>query len=156
MSNNRLRPLTAAELPRLSELETCCFTPPWSDAQLLAYLSGKRYLCYGIWQAGRLNGFALLSTVLDEAELLQIGVRPDCRGQGLASELMHYVHEELQSCGVNRNMLEVRSSNEAARKLYVGLGYQEDGIRKGYYPTDRGREDAILMSCNNLTLPSER
>jgi len=156
MSSNLLRPLTAAELPQLSELEACCFTPPWSDAQLLSYLSGERYLCYGIWQAERLNGFALLSTVLDEAELLQIGVRPECRGQGLASELMHYVHEQLQRCGVNRNMLEVRSSNDAARKLYRRLGYQQDGIRKGYYPTDNGSEDAILMSCNNLILLSER
>ncbi len=152
MHNNLLRPLEASDLPHLSELEASCFTPPWSDAQLLSYLRGKRYLCYGLWQAGQLNGFALLSTVLDEAELLQIGIRPEARGQGLAGELLSFVHEQLENCGISRNLLEVRTSNDAARKLYLRLGYKQDAVRKNYYPAEVGYEDAILMSCNNLLL----
>ncbi|WP_299195203.1 ribosomal protein S18-alanine N-acetyltransferase [uncultured Amphritea sp.] len=152
MESNLLRPLEAADLPQLSQLEACCFSPPWSDAQLLSYLRGKRYLCYGLWQDEQLNGFALLTTVLDEAELLQIGIRPEARGQGFSSELLNFVHEQLENCGISRNLLEVRRSNEAARKLYRRLGYKEDGVRKNYYPAEVGYEDAILMSCNNLLL----
>lgn len=156
MSDNHLRPLMVDDLSQLSELQTLCFASPWSETQLHTYLSGQRYRCYGMWQEAQLTGFALLSTVLDEAELLQIGVSPVCRGQGLATELMGYVHEQLHNDDIRRNMLEVRSSNETARKLYLRLGYTEDGIRKGYYPSGNGSEDAILMSCNNLILPSAR
>lgn len=151
MSSEHLRLFVTEDLPSLSELEACCFTPPWSDNQLRSYVAGERHFSVGLWQDNLLNGFALLSTVLDEAELLQIAVRPGCRGAGLAGELMGFAHEELQRRGVVRNMLEVRSSNLAALSLYRRLGYQQDGIRKGYYPSDAGKEDAVLMSCSNLS-----
>jgi ribosomal-protein-alanine N-acetyltransferase len=48
--------------------------------------------------------------------------------------------------GVRRCLLEVRESNTAARGLYETLSFQLDGIRKNYYPTTTGREDALLMS----------
>jgi ribosomal-protein-alanine N-acetyltransferase len=150
MSSKSLRLLVVEDLPSLSEIEACCFVPPWSDSQLHSYITGDRYLSVGLWQSGQLNGFALLSTVLDEAELLQIATRPGQRGKGLAEEVLKFIHEQLLRRGIVRNMLEVRSSNLAALSLYRRLGYQQDGLRKGYYPTDTGREDAILMSCSNL------
>ncbi|RTE66945.1 ribosomal-protein-alanine N-acetyltransferase [Amphritea opalescens] len=150
MNKQNLRTLQETDLAALSALEACCFDPPWSDKLLTSYLSGERYLCFGLWQAEQLIGFALLSTVLDEAELLQIGVHPECRGQGAAGELLQYVHAQLEGQGICRCLLEVRSGNHAALKLYSRLAYQQDGIRKGYYPTANGSEDAVLMSCNNL------
>lgn len=150
MISKSLRLLVTEDLPSLSEIEACCFTPPWSDSQLHSYITGDRYLSVGLWQGGQLNGFALLSTVLDEAELLQIAVRPGLRGKGLAEGVLKFSHEQLSHRGIVRNMLEVRSSNVAALSLYRRLGYQQDGLRKGYYPTDTGREDAVLMSCSNL------
>ena len=150
MTETLLRRLEIEDLSALAELEACCFNPPWSDSQLHSYIVGKRCLSVGLWQGGRLDCFALLSTVLDEAELLQIAVRPDFRGRGLAKRVLQCVHDQLQQRGIVRNMLEVRSSNASAISLYRRLGYQQEGIRKGYYPTANGREDAILMSCNNL------
>ncbi len=150
MSSQSLRLLVIEDLPSLSDIEACCFTPPWSDSQLHSYIAGDRYLSVGLWQGEQLNGFALLSTVLDEAELLQIATRPGFRGKGIAEGVMKFVHEQLHRRGIIRNMLEVRSSNATALSLYRRLGYQQDGLRKGYYPTDTGKEDAILMSCSNL------
>ena len=151
MSSKSIRLLVAEDLPSLSEIEACCFIPPWSDSQLHSYITGDRFLSVGLWQSGQLNGFALLSTVLDEAELLQIAIRPCLRGKGLAEDVLKFAHEQLHRRGIVRNMLEVRSSNVAALSLYRRLGYQQDGLRKGYYPTDTGREDAVLMSCSNLS-----
>jgi ribosomal-protein-alanine N-acetyltransferase len=43
-------------------------------------------------------------------------------------------------------LLEVRRSNTVAQKLYHSEGFHELGIRKGYYPTNEGREDAIILA----------
>jgi ribosomal-protein-alanine N-acetyltransferase len=44
-------------------------------------------------------------------------------------------------------LLEVRASNVAARGLYCNAGFCEISLRRGYYPADNGREDAIVMEC---------
>ena len=44
--------------------------------------------------------------------------------------------------------LEVRPSNEGARKLYRNIGFNEIAVRKNYYPAAKGREDAILMGLS--------
>jgi ribosomal-protein-alanine N-acetyltransferase len=41
--------------------------------------------------------------------------------------------------------LEVRASNVAAITLYDDIGFVEMSVRRGYYPTAKGREDAVLM-----------
>jgi ribosomal-protein-alanine N-acetyltransferase len=48
-------------------------------------------------------------------------------------------------------LLEVRMSNTAAYKLYTKLGFDEVGLRKGYYPARHGREDAIILA-RDLTI----
>ena len=118
------------------------------------YLRQERHCCIGLYAAqdttgNCLAGFAIFSWVLDEAELLQIGVASEFRGQGGAKMLLGESHNMLRTEKIARILLEVRSSNAAAIALYQGLGYCEDGRRKGYYSSSTGREDAILMSCSN-------
>lgn len=90
-------------------------------------------------------------TVLDESELLIIGVRPDLQRQGLASRLLSFVLRELHGKTVLMN-LEVRSGNLPAIGLYKRFGFLQTGIRRGYYPGEKGagREDALLMSLSPL------
>jgi len=42
--------------------------------------------------------------------------------------------------------LEVRASNAAAIALYEQLDFNEVSIRRNYYPTKDGKEDAIMMA----------
>ncbi|MCR2392783.1 ribosomal-protein-alanine N-acetyltransferase, partial [Salmonella enterica] len=42
--------------------------------------------------------------------------------------------------------LEVRASNQAAIALYEDLGFNEVTVRRNYYPSAHGREDAIVMA----------
>ena len=87
----------------------------------------------------RFLGYALLR-VLDDAELLQIGVDEACRRQGIGRKLM----QEVLRLSEGKNLfLEVREGNQAARRLYAGCGFSEIGRRKRYYADPQ--EDAILM-----------
>lgn len=93
-------------------------------------------------------GFCLADITLDEASLLLIAVSPEVRRCGLGAALLTALSESLAARGVCRCLLEVRESGDSARRLYRRCGFQEDGRRRAYYPTDDGtsREDAILMS----------
>jgi len=96
-----------------------------------------------VWVAQQgleLLGYAVLRRFPDGYELFNVLVPASARRRGVASALMARLHERV---GEQPIWLEVRSSNEAAQALYVGLGYEQIGVRTGYY---RDGEDAVLMS----------
>lgn len=141
----KLRPLVPADADVLYELE-CSDNPfPWTRRQFLDSLTGRDF-GWAIEQGELLVGFALFSLVLDEATLVNIMVRPDCRRAGIARRLLGFALPELARRGAQRCLLEVRMSNEPAIALYRSLGFQVDGRRRDYYPAAQGREDALLMS----------
>lgn len=146
---SKLISLDKAYLKPLLDIETACFSSPWSESSLSDYLDGSpRKLAQG-WLESDLVGFALFSVIIDEAELLQVAVEPSKRKQGIAEKLLQQSFQQLKTRGVSRILLEVRASNVTALKLYKRLGFCEDGIRKAYYPPenmDTEREDAVLMS----------
>jgi ribosomal-protein-alanine N-acetyltransferase len=94
----------------------------------------------------RLDGFVVFSQVLDEASIHNIAVHPSRQREGLGRELLAAALQRMQRAGVRRCLLEVRVSNAAARRLYESSGFTLDCVRKNYYPTANGREDALLMS----------
>ena len=89
-------------------------------------------------------GFLILSTVLDEAEILEVAVAENLRRAGIASELMSELFEWCKKNGIARILLEVRESNFPARSYYKKFGFAEDGRRRNYYRDPV--EDAVLMS----------
>ncbi len=118
---------------------------PWRAAQFADSLVAGHQLL-GLQAAdGTLLGFAVWSQVLDDAELLDIGVAPACRRQGLGQRLLDAVMAAARAQGAQRLLLEVRAGNLAAQALYQRAGFRLSGRRKGYYPAADGREDACLM-----------
>ena len=95
---------------------------------------------------GRPGGFVVYSRVLDEACVHNIAVHPALQGRGMGQLLLAAVLAQARDGGAGRCYLEVRESNLPARGLYERLGFNRDGVRKSYYPTATGREDAVLMS----------
>ena len=65
---------------------------------------------------------------------------------GWGRELLEHLTRELETRDVFTLWLEVRASNVAAIALYESLGFNEATIRRNYYPTAEGREDAIIMA----------
>ena len=95
----------------------------------------------------RVIGVAAVMHVIDEAELLEIAVDPDYQGRGWGKRLLGQALAQAHRNGAARIFLEVRVSNERARKMYTSFGFAQTGRRKNYYPTPSGREDALLMTA---------
>lgn len=130
----------------ISELDDAFEGNGWSQIQITDSLSASGGVAYGLKSGGKLVAFSLYSTVLNEADLLNIGVASGERRRGLGSRLLEGGLRALAAHGTTSVHLEVRDSNAAARSLYARFGFEETGRRRDYYPGLDGREDAILMS----------
>lgn len=119
---------------------------PFRGVKTFASNQGERYLNFQLTQNGKMAAFAITQVVLDEATLFNIAVDPDYQRQGLGRALLEHLIDELEKRGVATLWLEVRASNAAAIALYESLGFNEATIRRNYYPTTDGREDAIIMA----------
>lgn len=91
---------------------------------------------------GEIAGFCVFWVVTDELSVQNVGVHPDHRRRGLGRGLVARAISEGLARGARVALLEVRRSNEAARRLYEGLGFEAVGERRDYY--GRPREDAVL------------
>ena len=87
------------------------------------------------------RGFMVWWHTENEIELQVVATDAEQRRRGVATVLMRHLLESARALGVSRVMLEVQSSNEAARTLYDKLGFVVVGVRPRYY----GGEDAVLM-----------
>ena len=95
---------------------------------------------------GRIEGFVAYSTVLDEGSINTVAVAPERQGRGVGRALLCAAFEVMRKEGAVRCLLEVSASNVVALGLYRALGFVVDGRRAGYYRTESGPEDALLMS----------
>lgn len=100
--------------------------------------------------AGPVVGFLLAWSVADEMQLLELVSDARFRRQGVGRALLQALLAEARVQKKRLLLLEVRSSNQAARALYQSQGFVTTGVRRGYY-SDNG-EDALEM---RLTLDPE-
>ena len=88
-----------------------------------------------------IKGFIHTQNGLDIIDLLNIIVKPEYQNQGIGSILLKYIINNKQN---KKIMLEVRSKNINAIKLYQKYDFKIINIRKNYYKDD----DAIIMERN--------
>lgn len=139
-----LRPMLPADIAWVAACEAASQRFPWSAGHFEDCLNAG----YGCWVSetdAAPIGFAIMILVVDEAHLLNFGVAPEKRRQGLGRALMHGLYAKAAAVGATQVFLEVRPSNGAALALYVNEGFAIVGRRKGYYPAETGREDALVM-----------
>ncbi|MBL5898913.1 ribosomal protein S18-alanine N-acetyltransferase [Lelliottia amnigena] len=142
---NTISSLTTTDLASAFAIETRAHAFPWSE-KTFASNQGERYLNFRMDVDGEMAAFAITQVVLDEATLFNIAVDPAFQRRGLGRELLEFLIRELEARDVFTLWLEVRASNAAAIALYESLGFNEATIRRNYYPTADGREDAIIMA----------
>ncbi|MBN6187703.1 ribosomal protein S18-alanine N-acetyltransferase [Aneurinibacillus sp. BA2021] len=132
------------DLDEIEEVERLSFSTPWSRDSFVSELKKNVFARYfAVEVASRVIGYGGMWLVLDEAHITNIAIHPAYRGQHLGEKLMQQLMTFAVQSGAAAMTLEVRRSNEAAKRLYRKLGFVEEGVRPGYY-TDNG-EDAIIM-----------
>lgn len=140
-----LRPMTEADLAAIMAIEARAFPFPWT-ARIFADCLKHHYSCWIYEENGVLTGYAAMMFVLDEMHLLNICIDPERQGKGLGSRLLSTLERIARAANATMCFLEVRQSNFSAIRLYLNTGFNEIGVRKGYYPALVGREDAIVMA----------
>ena len=139
-----IRPMRKADVEAVHAIEQRSYPYPWSKG-IFGDCLRIGYCCRVAEWDGRLGGYAILSVGAGESHLLNLCVAPDHRRRGLGRSMLDGVLVDARLLGAGRLFLEVRPSNEPAIALYRANGFRIIGRRPDYYPTDSGREDALVM-----------
>lgn len=141
-----MRDMVPADVDAVFAIEHAVQAYPWTRGNFADALQNG-YFCRVNEADGAIRGYAVLMPVMDEAELLNIGVAADQQRKGVGRAMLLEMLD--MACGKNmiRVYLEVRASNTAALALYRSAGFVEIGLRKGYYRNAGGGDDAITMAC---------
>ncbi|MFI3115488.1 MAG: ribosomal protein S18-alanine N-acetyltransferase [Clostridia bacterium] len=124
-------------------LENQIFSEPYTK-ETLQNLESLKIYDFFLYFDEKVIGYAVISSVLDESELLRIGVLENYRRKNIADTILKKVVEACLERNIKKIHLEVRESNEKAISLYKKNGFLNVGTRKSYYINPK--EDAILMT----------
>ncbi|MGB2942660.1 MAG: ribosomal protein S18-alanine N-acetyltransferase [Candidatus Macondimonas sp.] len=139
------RPLTLQDLPAIMAIERRAYEFPWTTG-IFSDCLRVGYTAWGLEEFGTLRAYCITSIAAGEAHILNLCVDPSYQGLGLGGRLLGRMLELARKRQVERVLLEVRPSNEQAMALYHRHGFSKVGERRGYYPAQGGREDAVVMS----------
>ncbi|MCQ9328979.1 tRNA (adenosine(37)-N6)-threonylcarbamoyltransferase complex dimerization subunit type 1 TsaB [Pelistega suis] len=143
-----IRPLRNSDLPAVIAIENVAHHTPWTEGMFFAALMHIHYHNWALVdEQDNILAYAVQLVEPDVVNLMTIAVAPSLQGQGLGELLLRWLELFImgRSQGPYVQLLEVRVSNEKARSLYSKLGYEQIGVRKVYYETDGGREDALVL-----------
>lgn len=145
MQGVQIRPLCREDMHEVQEIERLCHSHPWSESIFLDCFQ-NHYRLWALVRDERLQGYAIINYMFDEAHLLNICVHPGLQGCGAGRYLLRHALTESVRDGMACMILEVRESNHAAASLYLSEGFEEIGLRPDYYPNGSQRENARVMS----------
>ena len=142
------------DLDDVAALEARCFTNPWTRDMLARELAQSDVAHVFLLRLPdrRLAGFCSCWIVADELHVNTLVVDLPYRQRRLGVGLMAWVMEEALRRGATRATLEVRESNEAARRLYASLGFEVVARRPQYY--SQPVEDALILWREHLAKPT--
>jgi ribosomal-protein-alanine N-acetyltransferase len=134
-----------SDLDGVLEVESESFTNPWTREMYTWELQNRTVCHIFVARTHRCSvaGFCAFWLVLDEIHINNVAVRPQFRGRGIGSALLHQALAEAKRLGARRATLEVRASNTAARRLYERLGFYVAATRRNYYT--KPVEDALIL-----------
>ena len=135
--------MTTEHIAQVAALERECFSMPWSESVLISELSNPLSLWVVAVDGDTVAGYVGSQSVMGEADMMNLAVLPSYRRQNTGRNLVTELIRLLSEREVYSLTLEVRASNEAAIKLYDGLGFVQVGRRPNYYVAPR--EDALIM-----------
>jgi ribosomal-protein-alanine N-acetyltransferase len=139
-----IRPMHELDVPVIVAIERAAYQFPWSEGIFRDCLR-VGYVCRVVDVGGDMAGYGIMSIGAGEAHILNVCVRDEYRGRGFARKVLLYLLDRAHSSGMYEAFLEVRPSNTAAARLYQSMGFEQVGVRRGYYQATVGREDAAVL-----------
>ncbi len=132
------------DVPAVARVERASYQFPWSEGIFRDCLH-VGYVCRIVEVCGIVIGYGIVSLGAGEAHLLNVCVQPEFRARGIGRRLLAVLLDVAREAGMSEAFLEVRPSNLAAIRLYQTIGFEQVGIRRGYYQAVGGREDAAVL-----------
>jgi [ribosomal protein S18]-alanine N-acetyltransferase len=139
-----IRPMTEPDVPDVVAIERSSYQFPWSEGIFRDCLR-VGYVCRVVSLRGETVGYGVMSVGAGEAHILNLCVHAEVRCRGIGRRLLAYLVDRAAASGMGEAYLEVRPSNTGAIRLYQSLGFEQVGIRRGYYQAVGGREDAAVL-----------
>lgn len=144
-----LRRMQLQDVPDVLAQERLLYEFPWSKENFTSSINSG-YECWLLLWDNAPAGYVVLSTGAGEAHLLNISVVSTHQNKGLGRWLLRFIVERADALKTSVVFLEVRVSNLKAQGLYQSEGFNEIGLRKGYYPASKSREDAMVLALELL------
>lgn len=141
------RPMVPTDIDQVVRVETRSYAFPWTPGNFLDCLKAG-HLCTVALLREEIVGHGIVTVAVGESHLLNLCVLRDQQGSGYGRALLEHLLGLAFSQGGRRMFLEVRPSNYGAIRLYESLGFFEIGVRKDYYPSQLGHEDAIVYALD--------
>jgi ribosomal-protein-alanine N-acetyltransferase len=139
-----VRAMRPEDLPVVAAIEREAYAFPWTQ-NIFRDCLRVGYCCVVLEVGGETVAYGVLSIAAAEAHLLNLCVRPAFQRRGLGADLLAWLLARAREGGAREVFLEVRPSNESALLLYERAGFRRIGLRRNYYRSDNGREDAVVL-----------
>jgi ribosomal-protein-alanine N-acetyltransferase len=146
MQNKKIEilPMTANDLEAVAEIELLSGLNQWGVESYKSELAKNENLLYVAKSKEKTIGFVFARLITPIVEIINIAVLPEFRKQGIGHKLFETILAKGVESGCRECWLEVRESNETARRFYEKLNFQNVGRRKKYYSFPV--EDALLLN----------
>jgi ribosomal-protein-alanine N-acetyltransferase len=155
MTNFVFKIMEEVDLPQVLLTEASSHITPWKAKNFLDCIVAHywNYVFIDQYSTDNFLGHCVVMPGFEEVHLLNITIHPSHRRKGIAQNAIKALEKTCLERNFQRILLEVRVSNLAAIHLYHQLGFEQIGVRKGYYPMPQadklhGREDALVMQKN--------
>lgn len=138
------RPMRDADVDAVARVEAELQSHPWTPGNFRDALTAGNS-CWIVESGDDIVAYGVLMMGVGEGHLLTLGVARARQRSGLGRAMLEFLMGRAKEFGADKMLLEVRVSNRPARALYDAAGFLEIGLRRNYYATADGREDAIVM-----------
>jgi|SRR5690242_10563165 len=139
-----IRAMRGNDVGEVVGIERSSYQFPWSEGIFRDCLR-VGYVCRVVTVSRQVMAYGVMSFGAGEAHILNLCVAEGYRCRGVGRRLLGALIERATAAGMADAFLEVRPSNMAAIRLYFALGFEQVGMRRGYYQAANGREDAAVL-----------
>ena len=139
------RTMRPADLDQVAAIENRIYDFPWSrDVFLSCFTPDYENLVMELER--RVIGYGMMWLAAGDCHVVNLCMDIVFQGRGLGRVLFRRMLDNAAAHGARRAMLEVRPSNAPALSLYASEQFNEVSLRRNYYPTANGREDALVLT----------